>query len=48
VTNLLEQANLKNDSLYYLCGNQKMITDTIALLLAKGIPGGAIFTETFF
>jgi ferredoxin-NADP reductase len=48
VTDLLEQATLKIDSRYYLCGNQKMITDTIALLLSKGIPGGSIFTETFF
>jgi hypothetical protein len=25
-----------------------MITDAISILRLKGIPGGAIFTETFF
>lgn len=48
VTDVLRRATLKTDSLYYLCGNQRMITDTIEMLLAKGIPGGSIFTETFF
>lgn len=48
VTDLIENANLSNESLYYLCGNQKMITDVIAILLKRGIPGGSIFTETFF
>ena len=48
VTQLLETSLLPVDSLYYLCGNRMMITDAIAILRLKGIPGGAIFTETFF
>lgn len=48
VTQLLETAALPIDSLYYLCGNRMMITDAISILRLKGIPGGAIFTETFF
>jgi ferredoxin-NADP reductase len=48
VTQLLETSLLPVDSLYYLCGNRMMITDAISILRHKGIPGGAIFTETFF
>jgi len=48
ITQLLETAALPVDSLYYLCGNRMMITDAISILRLKGIPGGAIFTETFF
>lgn len=35
-------------TIYYLCGNRKMITDTIPLLLNAGVSGDHIFTETFF
>ena len=48
VTDLLETHELSPDSLYYLCGNQQMITDAITVLRRRGIPGGSIFTETFF
>lgn len=48
VTDLLAMANLDTDALYYLCGNQKMIVDAIEILRAQGVPGSAIYTETFF
>lgn len=48
VTDVLGSAKLASDSLYYLCGNRKMITDVIAILRTEKIPGGSIYTESFF
>lgn len=48
VTDLLRVSDLAHDAMYYLCGNRSMITDVIQLLREKKIPGGSIFTETFF
>ena len=33
---------------FYLCGNRQMITDTIKILLARGVSADQIFTEVFF
>jgi len=33
---------------YYICGNQQMILDTIAVLVARGVPEGKIFHEKFY
>jgi ferredoxin-NADP reductase len=48
LTSRLQSTELDTKSLYYLCGNRMMITDAIAILRGKGIPGSSIFTETFF
>ena len=48
LTSRLQSTELDANSLYYLCGNRMMITDVIAILRDKGIPGSSIFTETFF
>ena len=48
LTGRLQTTDLDTQALYYLCGNRMMITDAIAILRNKGIPGSSIFTETFF
>lgn len=48
VTDVLKESALDHDAMYYLCGNRLMITDSIAILRDKGVPGRAIFTESFF
>ena len=48
ITEKLSTVNLDVNAIYYLCGNRLMITDAISILRDKGIPGGSIFTETFF
>ena len=48
VTDELTEMHLKEDDLYYLCGNRSMITDCVQILRDRGIPGGRIFMETFF
>ena len=48
LTSRLRSTERDVKSLYYLCGNRMMITDVIAILRNKGIPGSSIFTETFF
>lgn len=48
VTDFLHTIDLPDNSLFYLCGNQKMIVDAIDVLRIRGIAGGSIFTETFF
>lgn len=48
VTDVLMKVEICDDALYYLCGNQKMITDSIGILMSRGVPGGSIYTETFF
>lgn len=48
VTDRLREDQLDVEAMYYLCGNRQMITDVISLLRQRGIPGGHIYTETFF
>jgi ferredoxin--NADP+ reductase len=48
VTKLLEDIELNPLAIYYLCGNRMMITNTVKLLLSRGVPGGQILMETFF
>jgi ferredoxin--NADP+ reductase len=48
LTEVISGMDLPRESLFYLCGNQKMIVDAIKILREKHIPGGSIFTETFF
>lgn len=48
VTDGLIGRELRQDEIYYLCGNRSMIISCIALLREKGIHGDSIFTETFF
>lgn len=48
VTQALQRIELSPGSLYYLCGNRNMITDTVTVLRDAGVPGGNIFMETFF
>lgn len=48
VTDLLQEVELDDAALYYLCGNQRMITDAIEILLSRGVHGSSIYTETFF
>jgi ferredoxin-NADP reductase len=48
VTNYLSSEKLDLNCNYYLCGNRRMITDSIDILFEKGISGDRIFTEVFF
>lgn len=48
ITDYVRANPLKPDTICYLCGNQRMITDAIAIIREQGIHGGNIFTETFF
>lgn len=48
ITETLRTTALDPRAFYYLCGNRLMITDAISILRDKGIPGGSIYTETFF
>ena len=48
ITETLNSTDLDANSIYYLCGNRLMITDAISILRDKNVPGGSIFTETFF
>ncbi len=48
ITETLNNTDVDVKSSYYLCGNRLMITDAISILRDKGVPGGSIFTETFF
>ncbi len=48
VTDYLKSIALQPDAVYYLCGNRKMITDAVPLLLTAGVSGDHIFMETFF
>lgn len=48
ITEMLQKTILETDAIYYLCGNRLMITDAISILRDKGVPGGSIYTETFF
>jgi ferredoxin/flavodoxin---NADP+ reductase len=48
VTGYLEENEVCPSSIYYLCGNQRMIYDVYDLLRQKGVSGDRIFTESFF
>jgi len=48
VTAYLNENEVFLSSIYYLCGNQKMIYDTYDFLRKKGVSGDQIFTESFF
>lgn len=48
ITDYVRANPLRPDAICYLCGNQRMITDAIAIIREQGIHGGNIFTETFF
>ena len=48
ITETLDKTDTDVNAIYYLCGNRLMITDAISILRKKGVPGGSIFTETFF
>lgn len=48
VTDYMKLNPINHHAICYLCGNQRMITDTIAILRNQGINGANIFTETFF
>ena len=48
VTDALATIDLRDEDLYYLCGNRNMITDSVHILRDRGVPGGNIFMETFF
>jgi ferredoxin-NADP reductase len=48
VTDGLREISLHENQLFYLCGNRMMITDAVAILRNRGVPGSRIFMETFF
>lgn len=48
VTDYLNGEKIEINCIYYLCGNRKMITDSIDILFDKGVSGDNIFTEVFF
>ena len=48
VTDLIEDFEVRDNEIFYLCGNRNMINDSISLLRHKGVNGNQIFTETFF
>jgi ferredoxin/flavodoxin---NADP+ reductase len=48
VTHYLKEKGIKNDSIYYICGNSGMVNDVTELLEKKGIIAENIRTEVFF
>lgn len=48
VTDILQEMDYYENQIFYLCGNQFMISDGIAILRQNGINGSRIYTETFF
>ncbi|MFQ5451896.1 MAG: ferredoxin--NADP reductase [Nitrospinaceae bacterium] len=48
VTDYLKESRISPTSLYYLCGNQRMIYDVYDLLRQNGVSGDHIRTEAFF
>lgn len=48
VTKMLQKFEFSENHTFYLCGNQSMISESIALLRQREINGDRIFTETFF
>jgi ferredoxin-NADP reductase len=48
LTDYLTTHPVSRDSMVYLCGNRRMITDVSELLFQGGMNGDRIFTEVFF
>jgi ferredoxin-NADP reductase len=48
VTNMLQRLEFSENQTFYLCGNQSMISESIAILRQRGVNGDRIFIETFF
>lgn len=48
ITNCLEEENFDSNCLFYLCGNQDMITDAKNILLKKGVREENIRLEKFY
>ena len=48
VTDQLRDLDVDRHTLIYLCGNRKMITDSVGILRTRGVSGSQIFMETFF
>lgn len=48
VTDYLQFRPVSKDSIIYLCGNRKMIIDSVQILLDQGISGDQIISEVFF
>lgn len=48
VTNCLSVHDISLDAGYYLCGNEMMVKDTMALLTAKGVAAEKIHHEKFY
>jgi ferredoxin--NADP+ reductase len=48
VSDALQNMEYTENQIFYLCGNQSMISDCIAILRQSGINGDRIYTETFF
>lgn len=48
VTDFLKSRPVDPECVYYLCGNQKMISEVYDFIRGKGAPGNNIFTEAFF
>ena len=48
LTAYLNETQINHKSIFYLCGNQKMIWEAYELLRDKGVSGDHLFTEAFF
>ncbi len=48
VTDYIKRNNFERDSLYYFCGNFKMIREAMKLLEDKGIPSDQLHAEVYF
>ena len=48
ITSYLCQTTINTESIFYLCGNQKMIQEVYDLLRRNKISGNQIYTEAFF
>ena len=48
VTKLIEDSTFEPDTHFYLCGNNKMISDAVEILKSKGFPRSSISAEIYF
>lgn len=48
VTDGLKSIEIKEDDLFYLCGNREMISDAVGILRSRDVSGNRIYMETFF
>ena len=48
VTKLIEDTTFEPDTHFYLCGNNKMISDTVEIIKEKGFPRSSISAEVYF